>query len=151
MLHQYVERVWSFGYVFSWEVIHYWSEYVQKNKKKVHCSLYRFPLSTCMDVLVCFIEFMCYREFVWEFFFWDSILVYVLGESMSHPFDFYERDQRLFFRIFGSLPYLSLYPFSYDFFIFSFCLMFDLGSASTLYSCLFDTSFIYYHFSCGNP
>ena len=30
----YVERVWSFGYVFSFEVIHYWSEYAQKKKKK---------------------------------------------------------------------------------------------------------------------
>ena len=29
------------------------------HKKKMHCSLYHFPFSTCMDVLVCFIEFMC--------------------------------------------------------------------------------------------
>ena len=27
-------RVWSFGYAFSWEFIHYWSEYAQKEKKK---------------------------------------------------------------------------------------------------------------------
>ena len=31
-----------------------------------HCSFYYSPLGMCMDVLVCFIEFMCQREFVWE-------------------------------------------------------------------------------------
>ena len=35
----------------------------------MHCSLYRFPLSTYMDVLVFFIEFMCYRKFVCELFY----------------------------------------------------------------------------------
>ena len=65
MLHSYVERVWSFGYVFSWEFIHYWSEYAQK-KKKAHSSLNHSPLGMCMDVPVCFIQFMCQREFVWE-------------------------------------------------------------------------------------
>ena len=46
--------------------------------------------------------------------FWDSILVYILGESMSRPFDFCERGERPFFRIFGFLPYSSLYPFLCD-------------------------------------
>ena len=105
---------------------------------------------------------------------WDSILVYILGESMSNPFDFCERGKRPFLRISGSLPYSSLHPFyvtylhalmqvdhhslfylfvffylyfippfhsiSSDFFLFSSYLMFDLGLASTLYSCLFDMS-----------
>ena len=39
-----------------------------------------------------------------KFYFWDSILVYILGESMSHLFDLCERDEWPFFRIFGSLP-----------------------------------------------
>ena len=50
--------------VFLWEVIHYWSKYVQKRKRKkdrAHCSFYHSPLSTCIDVLICFIEFMCWR------------------------------------------------------------------------------------------
>ena len=41
-----------------------------------------------------------------------------------------------------SYPYL-IHPFhstSSDFIIFSSCLMFDMGSASTLYSCLFDVT-----------
>ena len=85
----------------------------KKKKKKVHCSLYRFPLSTCMDVLVCFIEYVLYRVHM-RASFWDSILVYILGESMSRSFNFCERDERPFFRIFGSLPYLSLHSFLCD-------------------------------------
>ena len=104
---------------------------------------------------------------------WDSILVYILGESMSHPFDFCERCEQHFFRISRSLPYSSLHPFlcdlfpcfdaswpsftflsfcfitpfrstSSNFFIFSSFLMFDLGLALTLYYCLFD---IFIHLS----
>ena len=105
---------------------------------------------------------------------WDSILVYVLGDSMSCLFVFCERDERPFFRISGSLlyssshlfrmwllsmlwyrwPSLTFYLFAFfylrsipifhhtssDFFLFSSCLMFDLGSESTLYSCLFNVS-----------
>ena len=61
MLHLYVERVWSFGYVFPWEFIHYWSEYAQKNIYIyiAHCSFYRSSLGMCMDVPGCFIEFIC--------------------------------------------------------------------------------------------
>ena len=69
---------------------------------------------------------------------WDSILVYVLGESMSRPFDFCERDERHFFRIFGSLPYWPLHPFSCDLYpcfdvgwlsltFLSFCLLLSLS------------------------
>ena len=43
----------------SWEINHYWSEYAQKKKKIAHCSFYYFPLGMCMDMLVCFIGFMC--------------------------------------------------------------------------------------------
>ena len=96
--------------------------------------------------------------------------MYILGESMSHPFDFYERCERLFFSISGFLLYPSIsdvtifhaliqaahhslfhiFAFFYHyfippfhstssyFFLFSSCSMFDLGSVSTLYSCLFD-------------
>ena len=178
MLHPYVERVWSFGYVFSWEFIHYWLEYAQKRKKEKEkkSALFIIPFS---------IEHMygCASLLHWVYvlervrmgaYLWDSILVYVLGESMSRPFDFCERSERLFFRIFGSLPYSSLHPFScdlshalmqvdhhspfylfaffylyfipsfhftsFDSFLFSSFLMFDLGSISTLYSCLFDVS-----------
>ena len=47
-------------------------------------------------------------------YFWDSILVYILGESMSRPFNFCERCERPFFKISGSLPYSSLHPFLCD-------------------------------------
>ena len=51
----------------SWEISHYWSEYAQKkikiknkmNEMIAHYSFYYSPLGMCMDVLVCFIEFMC--------------------------------------------------------------------------------------------
>ena len=46
--------------------------------------------------------------------FWDSILVYILGESISHPFDFCEKDEWPFFKISGSLPYLSFHTFLCD-------------------------------------
>ena len=46
--------------------------------------------------------------------FWDSILVYILGKSMTCPFDFYERCKRPFFRISKSLPYSSLHQFLCD-------------------------------------
>ena len=106
--------------------------------------------------------------------FWDSILVYVLGDSMSRLFDFCERGERPFFRIFGSLLYssshlfrmwlismlwcrltithfsISLYSSIFILFLHftlphlisfsSHHMMFELGSASTLYSCLFDVS-----------
>ena len=97
--------------------------------------------------------------------FWDSILVYVLGDSMSCLFDFCERSKWPFFRVSGSLLYplshlfqtwlLSMLlcrltithfpiflssPIFILFLLFSSCLMFDLGSTSTLYSCLFDMS-----------
>ena len=45
---------------------------------------------------------------------WDSIFVYILGESMSRSFDFCERGERPFFRISKSLPYSSLHPFLCD-------------------------------------
>ena len=117
MLHPYVERVRSFGYVFSSEVIHYWSNYVQKdNKNKKKNALFILSFS---------IEHMygCASLLHWVYVlkrvhmgtsFWDSILVYILGESMSRPFYFCERDERHFFRISGSLPYLSLHPFLCD-------------------------------------
>ena len=118
MLHPYVERVWSFGHVFSWEVIHYWLEYAQKRKKEKEkkSALFIIPFS---------IEHMygCASLIHWVYVlekvhmgasFRDSILVYILGKSMSHPFDFCESGERLFFRIFGSLPYSSLHPFLCD-------------------------------------
>ena len=43
--------------------------------------------------------------------FWDSILLYVMGDSMDRLFDFCERDERFFFSIFGSLLYPSFYLF----------------------------------------
>ena len=42
---------------------------------------------------------------------WDSILVHVLGDSMSRPFDFCERGKRPFFSISGSLLYPSPHLF----------------------------------------
>ena len=61
---------------------------------------------------------------------------------MSHPFDFYERDQRLFFRIFGSLPYLSLYPFSYDL-----CPYFDASWPSLTFLSFCLLLFLFYSFT----
>ena len=40
----------------SWEIIHHWSVYAKK-KSIIH--FYYSLLGMCMDVLVCFIEFMC--------------------------------------------------------------------------------------------
>ena len=105
---------------------------------------------------------------------WDSILVYILGESTSRLFDFYKRQTNIslgfldscpihhyflfyvrylhalmqvdhhslfylftFFYLYFILPFHST---SYDFFLFSSCMMFNLGSTSTLYSYLFDMS-----------
>ena len=52
-------------------------------------------------------------------------------------------DHHSFFHFFAFL-YLHFIPSfhstSSDFFLFSFCLMFDMGSTSTLYSCLFDVT-----------
>ena len=45
---------------------------------------------------------------------WYSILVYILGESMSRRFDFCESCEWSFFRISRSFPYSSLYPFLCD-------------------------------------
>ena len=33
----------------------------KRKKDRAHCSFYHSPLSTCIDVLICFIEFMCWR------------------------------------------------------------------------------------------
>ena len=43
--------------------------------------------------------------------FWDSILVYVLGDSMSRLFDFCDKCERPLFRIFGSFLYSSSHLF----------------------------------------
>ena len=44
----------------SWEIIRYWSEYVQKKMMMIaHYSLYHSSLGMCMDMPGCFIEFMC--------------------------------------------------------------------------------------------
>ena len=129
MLYPYMERVWSFGYVFSWEVIHYWLEYAHKKKKKQN----KTKQKSALFIILFSIEHMygCASLIHWVYVlekvhmgasFRDSILVYVLGECMSRPFNFCERGERLFFRIFGSLPYSSLHPFSCDL---SFC--FDAG------------------------
>ena len=73
-------------------------------KKIARCSFSYSPLGMCMDVLVCFIEFMCQREFVWVLL--SEILSwYILGESMSRPFDFCETSEQPFFSISGSLLY----------------------------------------------
>ena len=37
-----------------------------RKKKIAHSSLYHSPLGMCIDVPVCFIESICYIEFVWE-------------------------------------------------------------------------------------
>ena len=42
---------------------------------------------------------------------WDSILVYILGENMSRPFDFCEKGEQSFFSISGSLLYPSSHLF----------------------------------------
>ena len=71
-----------------------------------------------------------------------------LSYSSLHPF-FYVTYLHALIRVdHHSLFYLfvffylyfipQFYLFSSNFFIFSFCSMFDLGSVSTLYSCLFD-------------
>ena len=105
MLHPYVESVWSFGYIFSWEIIHYWLEYARKKRKKiVHSSLCHSPLGMCMDVPVYFIEFVLERVCMGVSFL-DSILIYILGEGMSRLFDFCEKDERPFFSISRSLLY----------------------------------------------
>ena len=54
--------------------------------------------------------------------FWDSILVYILGESMSCPFDSCERNEWHFFKISRSSSYSSLNMFLYDL-----SLCFDVG------------------------
>ena len=62
---------------------------------------------------------------------------------MSRPFDFCERGEQPFFSISGSLFYPSFHPFhptSYVLTLFSFCLMFDMGSTSTHHICLFDVT-----------
>ena len=52
-----------------------------------------------------------YKRSQWPpIYFWDSILVYILGESMSRPLDFCERGEQPILRISGSLPYSSLHP-----------------------------------------
>ena len=115
------------GIYFSWEVIHYWSEYVQKKKKS---ALFIIPFS---------IEHMygCASLFHWVYVleivhmgvsFLDSIFVYILGKSMSRSFDFCERGERPFFRVSGSLPYSSLQSFSSDL-----SLCFDAGWPSLIF------------------
>ena len=51
------------------------------------------------------------RESSHESLFLRFILMYILGESMSHPFDFCERGERPFFSISGSLFYPSFHLF----------------------------------------
>ena len=147
----------------------------QKTKQKKN-ALFIIPFSiehmygyASLPHWVYVLERACMRAYLW-----DSILVYILGESMSRPFYFCEKDERPFFKISKSLPYSSLHPFlcdlstyfdagwpsltfylfsffylyfipsfhstSSDFFLLSPCMMFDLGSTSTLYSCLFSMS-----------
>ena len=59
VLHQYMGSVYSCGYVFHGRSFIIDQSMQKKRKKIAHSPLYRFPFTTCMDVSVCFIEFMC--------------------------------------------------------------------------------------------
>ena len=133
MLHSYVERVWSFGYVFSWEFIHYWSEYAQK-KKKGAFFIVSFSIGHVYGRVGLLHSVYVSERVRMRAYLWDSILVYILGESMSHPFDFCERDEWLFFNISGSLFYPSFHLFRMWLFSMLWCRMtithFSISSSS---------------------
>ena len=188
MLHPYVERVWSFGHVFSWEVIHYWLEYAQKRKKEKEKKSALFIIPFFIKHMygyasllhwVYVLERVHMRAYLWDsswcIFFvrvWVTHSIFVRETSdfslgsldpcpIRHYIHFHETylhalmqvDHHSHFYLFVFFYFYFIPPFHYtssDSFLFSSCLMFDLGSTSTLYSFLFDISFIYYHFSCGN-
>ena len=136
--------VWSFGYVFSLEVIHYWSEYAQKKKKKNKTknikdnAFFIVPFSIdymygCAGLL----HWVCVLKIVhMGVSFWDFILVYIwVRVWVVHSI--FVRGEQPFFRIFGFLPYSSLHPFLCDYFpcldagwpsltFLSFCLLLSL-------------------------
>ena len=65
-----------------------------------------------------------------------------------------QADHHLLSYLFVFFYFCSITPFcstSSNSFLFSSYLMFDLGSIPTLYSCLLDMSFIYYHFFVWEP
>ena len=172
MLHPYVERVWSFGYVFSFEVIHYWSKYAQKKKNSAFfiVSFSIEHMYGCASLL----HWVCVRESSYEsfllrfhldiYFGWEyESLIRFLREvsdlflvsldlcSIHHYIHFYvtylhtlmQVDHHSFFYlfVFFYLYFIPSFHFtSFDLFLFSSCLMFDLGSSSTLYSCSLDVS-----------
>ena len=69
----------------------------KRKKDRAHCSFYHSPLSTCIDVLICFIEFMCWRvhmralrdfpftRFYLDMYFWVRVwvvyLIFVRGAN----------------------------------------------------------------------
>ena len=143
MLHSYVERVWSFGYVFSWEFIHYWSGYAQKNKKK---KTKKNKKKNVLFIISFSIEHMyeCASLLDWVYVLervrmrtslWDSILVY-FGWEYDLPVRFCERDERPFFSIHGSLLYPSFRLFQMWLFSMLWCELtithFSISSSSSI-------------------
>ena len=186
MLHPYAERVWSFGYVSSWKFIHYWLENAQKKKKNSALFIFLFSIGHVYGRASLLHWVHVLERVRMRSFFWDFILVCVLGDSMNCLFDFCERDGWLFFSISGSLLYPSFNLFrmwllsmlwcrltithffiSLSSFISALFLYFTLPHLISFFShpaqCLTEVqhphiifaylicSFIYHHFSCGNP
>ena len=108
MLHQYMGRVYSFGYVFSWECIRYWSKYAHKKKND----------DSALFIVSFFIRHVYGRArlFHWVHmierarmgaYFWDSSwCIFWMRVWFAHSF-FCERCERPFFIISGSLLYPS--------------------------------------------
>ena len=117
------ESLYLSGYVFLLEMVLYWLKHAQRKKKEKRnstlfvCLLYCPPLSTCIDVEICFTWFICWKDFVWELCeilisYWGlSHDTHIFSENVSRPFGFHEKGKWPFLMIFGFLPYSSLHPF----------------------------------------
>ena len=137
MLHQYMGRVYSFGYVFSWECIRYWSKYAHK-KKNDDSALFILSFTIGHGYgHARLLHWVHVLESSYESSFLGFILMYTLGESMSHPFDFCERDEQPFFSIPGSLLYPSFRLFQMWLFSMLWCRLTITHFSISLFSCIF--------------
>ena len=112
----------------------------KKKKKIAHCSFYYFSIGHVYRRVGLLHSVYVSERVRMRASFWDSILVYILGESMSHPFDFCESCEWSFFRISRSFPYSSLYPFLCDL---SPC--FNVGWPSLTFLSLCFLLFLFYY------
>ena len=146
MLHSYVERVWSFVYVFSWEFIHYWSGYAQKKKKCiVHYIVFHWA-----HVWMCWFALLslCFRESSYESFFLRFYLgIFWVRVWVAHSF-LWER------RATFSLVSLDLYSIHHSiYFGCDYFSCFDVGWPSLIFlslrlllSLFFILSFFFFFF-----